>query len=159
MNILRMIAAGAAIFFAAVSPSIGQALQPLNPIVVRIGDIDRDSVVVLKDRVVREGQTLGALVAFLFEDKSEAEVGVLVQEGIRSKRPVQILDGPQLIAECRIRGQGRSATKHGLLVTFDSINAAEQAAHAMKKSKKTEPQDDLDTMLERMTSDRRSWRL
>jgi len=144
------------------SAVIAQPLRPPEPIVVQIVEVDREAVR-LRPEPKRSPIDLTlpleeqrAFLSFYCPGKSQEEVGALVQDGVRSKRSVRIMDGCCFVAEGRVVGhasfqKNASVTRYGFLLRFDSLSEAERAAAAMR--------EDVEHLIDRMLQDRRSWRI
>lgn len=141
---------------------VAQPVRLPEPIIVQIADIDREAVRVHAEprrsstnlTMIPAGRR--AFLNFHFIHKNQQEVDALVQDGVRSKRPVRIVDGSRLIAQCSLVGRSTwqkdtSVAEHGFVLLFDSLSEAERAATAMG--------EDVDRMIDRLLQDRKNWRL
>jgi hypothetical protein len=103
-----------------------QVSSPSPPFVLAATNISIASVQVILTNVV----------AFHFADAEAVNVTELDEElaksGMHSKRLVRIVDGIHLVAEGRLLGRAWGTQSNGFLLKFDSPEAAEKAADAMR---------------------------
>ena len=125
------------------------------PIVIRVTDLARELECIRVS--VRETQEDGhlrkaAYLACFFKASPTAEVDL--HDAVRNHRPVQIVDGTNLVVECLIAGtaslrKSDNEVFSGFSLRFDSVADAERAADAIS--------EDLATWMRRHMKDRRSW--
>ena len=133
--------------------AISQESQPVDPIVVKLADIQREDFTF---RPFRGGDGDVELCVF-FERKGKAEVDALREEGMRANRPVHVFDGTNLVAKCRLVGGATSQKRdgeilgHGMILGFDSMADAERAATAMSEH--------WEDYIRRRIDYRRTWRV
>ena len=137
------------------------------PTVIRVADIVREFefvtvhkfefVTVHPQEMQEDGQLKqDAFICFFFKSMSKAEVDSLFKEALDDQRLIQVMDGTNLVAICRIAGTSRlqkseKEVLYGLNLGFGSVEDAERAAIAMR--------EDMDTAMRRVSEDRKSWRL
>jgi len=134
---------------------IAQQSEPLDAIVVKIADLQREDS--LFQPIQREDGSV--CLCLFFERKGKAEVEALREEGLRKNRPVQVVDGTNLIATCKIVGEASSRKpngeilRYGLTLEFDSIKHVVRVATALS--------EDVAAYIRRKLNDtsRRGWTL
>ena len=112
---------------------IGVAATPLKEkpemVVVRVVDIDRESV-----RVRTSRDVTSALLSFLFRDKDAQQVRRLYFA--TKSRLVRITDGPVVIVETRISGtvedEAKGKKRGGLILSFNTVEEANRVAAALR---------------------------
>jgi len=112
---------------------IGAAATPLKEkpemVVVRVVDIDRESV-----RVRTSRDVTSALLSFLFRDKDAQQVRRLYFA--TKSRLVRITDGPVVIVETRISGtvedEAKGKKRGGLILSFNTVEEANRVAAALR---------------------------
>ncbi len=154
IRIFSIVATGS-ILAGGVCPCSAQQSEPLDPIVVKIADLQREDFLFQPTR--REDG--GVWLCLLFERKGKAEVDALRKEGLRKNRPVHIIDGTNLVSKCTILGGAHSQKtngeilRYGLILGFDSLEHAERVATAVS--------EDVAAYIRRKLNDssRRGWTL
>jgi len=102
----------------------------------------------------------GAMLGLPFENVKQAEVEVLVREGVFQHRPIWIMDGQKVIAECYLVGEFRSTnlkaeTKYGFLLSFASVEPAEKLYAELRQERNV---NELISIDKSRLDDIRTWR-
>ena len=132
-------------------------IKVIAPIVVRVSDIVRDY-----DYVRARAVQTNALLTFFFRNWPEPETESLLSDALCGKGYVQVMDGTNLVAEGRIFGRAyrqkrEGGTLRGLMLKFDSLGDAQDAATAIRHDWDTEIYRRFEDM-RRSFDDRKTWR-
>jgi hypothetical protein len=138
-------------------PGADEVIKVMAPIVVRVSDIVRDY-----DYVRARAVQTNALLTFFFRNWPEPETESLFSDAAPSKGYVQVMDGTNLVAEGRIFGlayhqKREGGTLLGLMLKFDSLDDAQDAATAIRHDWDTEIHRRFEDM-RRSFDDRKTWR-
>jgi hypothetical protein len=135
--------------------AVAQLLSSSSPIVIRFSEIDRYGVSVMPEKRALDGARLG----LPYHSMKPAAVDALVRDGTFLDRPVWIMDGARVIAQCRLLGMyiWQSEFKldeYGLCLRFDSVEEAQKVGAIVK----VEPSiEDLLRQRKSKASDPRFW--
>jgi len=135
---------------------IAQLLSSSAPIIIQLAEIDRFAVSLWPAAKVMEGAQLG----LPFENMKQAEVEVLVREGVFQHRPIWVMDGKKVVAECYLVGVfisefGKLETKYGFQVGFASVEPAEKLFMILKQERNV---SELISIDKSRLDDIRTWR-
>jgi hypothetical protein len=133
-----------------------EVIKVIVPIVVRVSDIVRDY-----DYVRARAVQTNALLTFFFRNWPEPGTESLFSDALRSKGYVQVMDGTNLVAEGRIFGRAYRQKSEGgdllgLILEFDSLGDAQDAATAIRHDADTEIHRRFEEM-RRSFDDRKTW--
>jgi len=132
-------------------------IKVMAPVVVRVSDIVRDY-----DYVRARAVQTNALLTFFFRNWPEPETESLFSDAARSKGYVQVMDGTNLVAEGKLFGRAyrqkiEGGALLGLMLKFDSLGDAQDAATAIRHDWETEIYRRFEDM-RRSFDDRNTWR-
>jgi hypothetical protein len=136
---------------------VDEVIKVIAPVVVRVSDIVRDH-----DYVKARSVQTNVLLTFFFRDWPEPETESLLNYALRSKSYVQVTDGTNRVAEGRIVGHAYRQMREGgnllgLMLKFDSLGDAQDAARAIRYDEDTEIRRRFEEM-RRSFDDRKTWR-
>ena len=148
------VAVGSLVF--SVRTCVAQRLSSSAPIIIQLAEIDRFGVSFWPGAKVMEGAELG----LPFENIKQAEVEVLVREGVFQHRPIWVMDGNRVVAECYLVGvfiseYGKPETKYGFLLGFASVEPAGKLYTILRQERKL---DELISIDKSRLDDIRTWR-